>query len=302
MNKEFKPLLPQHLQDKIINLLPDVWRKRLKTLPPQKQHHIMVVGGGLVVFVFLWLLMSIFTAGPNISLDKTKPKPAPQGIKTAISEPQPAFPQNPKDMFIPPVKKPADAGPDIVVQLTAPQKQQLDRLRENVNHTYKNVLTFTLTEGKMVAFAQAAATIDKINTKWDTSIASAATDNLAMDYLVSATSENQLALQKTSGISESEYNEIYALSARDAHFNEIANAYKKLVAEGIWGPLSSTNVSPHNPEAQQGLFPVAPPSEEEPKPAQASTPEVNPAAPAATGTAPEPAGSPEPPYSPPASH
>lgn len=261
----------QTLLDSIAPLIPQPVKDRYAKLTPSQKQHVFFGGAGLFVFLILWAILGGLM-DPAPALAPANRKIVASGPTTAIVEPVQHFPDT-KPVENKPVKK------DLIdsLTLTEAQKAQLLKLRQSVNNEYKNTLSFPLDESKMIGFAQAATKIDMINFKWDTLIAGAPTDMLAADYLTSATLEIRQQLTQSIDITESEYNEIFSLATRDKRFNEVANAYKKLVTEGIWGPVTPTvlkiNAAPVDPST---LFPVARPL----SPAPSS------AAPAANGTHP----------------
>ena len=302
--------------------VPAKLKARWTVLTLQQRRTLSIVSAGLMLFLLIWLVFSSGETPPTqiVSAHQLQMPSDERGTQTAISKSVKNFPQ---DNHIAAVVNPVKTAPIATVNLTPLQQNQLLELRQNVDNIYKSVLSFSLDEAKMIVFAQAATKIDMVNAKWDTLIAGAADDNLAVEYLTSATLESKAVLAQTVGITAGEYNEIYTLSTRDANFNKIANAYKKLVAEGIWGPvtpiLSDDKAKPANPDLR---FPVAkttgataapqimpqpaivaqPPVSEPVVPQSAINPAPNSAIPVVAGTVPATPDSPAPPYSPPAAH
>jgi hypothetical protein len=276
-----------NLADKIIARLPAKLQQTLATWSRQQRQTAFIASFGVIIFLFLWLIFNALF-GTNIAeLDRSAfgPKPtASEGTKTAIVKPLKSFPET----EIPAVTPIENNAPKAISNLTPAQQEQIIRLRNNVDHQYKNVLSFDLDESKMISFAQAAAKIDHINMKWDTLIAGAPDESRAIEYLSNTELEIKTLLNTSIGVTIKEYNEIYGLSARDDKFNEIANAYKNLVAQGVWGPVTPAIIRSPSKVDPKLRFPVSPPK-----------PATNPAAPAASGIAPAPVGSPALPYSPP---
>ncbi|HEY1096471.1 MAG TPA: hypothetical protein VGF14_04455 [Alphaproteobacteria bacterium] len=328
------PTSLEKLTTTVMDRLPPDLKKHLEKLSPQQKQSLILAGCGAGGFLVLWLVFALLFSGGDSTLDQRafgpqgqQVKPGPvSSVSTAITKPIQAFPQE-KDPIISrkkqeePIIKTAD-------NLTAAQKEQIARLRENVEHQYKSTLPFALNETKMISFALAASRIDKVNMRWDTLIAGTADEKLALEYLSSAELENKQLLHNTPGLNLEQYDMIYNLSARDNKFNEIANAYKNLVAQGIWGPVTPLTDSMSWRDGRKNdnsdlRFPIAPPKSEEvpatpipaqpqttPQPQSAITPAVQPvpasmmvqpvtatpadvtnpvAAPAANDTAPAPA-------------
>ena len=274
---------PPVWHDKIKMLMPASIKKHWASLTVQQRRTYSIITSGLAAFLLVWIVAAALHTQPSeiVSSAQLQIPTKDQGTHTAVTKPIKNFPEDA-------AQSQTRMTTVRALNLTPLQKDQLLELRQNVDNIYRSVLSFPLDEAKMIVFAQAATKIDMINAKWDTLIAGAANDALATEYLTSATLENKNIFSQVIGITADEYNEIYNLSARDADFNKIANAYKQLVADGIWGPvtpvLPNDRVKPVNPALR---FPVLQSSPTIPKLAT----------PAAGDTALKPLDSPGPPYS-----
>lgn len=263
------------LRQKLGSLVPQPVKERFHKLTPSQQQYIVFGTIGLFAFIGVWSLFSAMMAS-HFTLGPRQHQTVDNGVSTAIVQPKQQFPDSK------PVAAVVKQNPWESLKLSEAQRNQLLRLRQSVNNEYRNALSFPLDEAKMIAFAQAATKIDMVNNKWDTLIAGAPTDKMANEYLATATLESRQILLDSIDVTEQEYSEIYDLSTHDKRFNEVANAYKKLVTDGIWGPVSpnvaNSKVMAVDPSS---VFPVR----QTIKPAGTS----NPATPGASGTAPGPA-------------
>ncbi len=302
MAKPAFSLLPPALRAKIVAHLPAPARQYWTGLTPARRQIIGFSALGVIVFLLVWLIVASLYE-PSLAIVSARDLQIPsynQGTLTAITKDKKNFPEQAGGV------QPAApvAAPDILdtLHLTPSQKSQLLELRQNVDSYYKSTLSFTINEAKMIAFAQAATKIDMINGKWDTLIAGAATEDLATEYLTSATLESRQLLTQSVGITAGEYDDVYALSTRDPAFNKIANAYKDLVSQGIWGPITPVNATQTVSVDPALRFPVVKAATSSPlafpvAPTSAVAPgQPNSAAPAAGGIAPTPLDSPALPY------
>jgi hypothetical protein len=242
------------------------------------------------------------TRAPRQPLAATTPQPAPAGTAAV---PAAAVEEE---------KAPATISEQIDAQTAI-------ELKESVETRFKEKLSFPMTEAKMIAFAEAALKVKKINNKWDVQIASAETDMTAIEYNNFAVEEITKSLQNMPGVTLDEYNEMTKLTATDSEFNNVYQVYKQLVTEGHF----KAKAAPVIPAATAApvvttpattattVQPTAPvPATPAAQPAVGTTPAVSAPAtgvvttkpvviPANPGTAPAPQGSPAPQYSQPSS-
>jgi hypothetical protein len=265
MTNQKVPSPLEKLSAQIFSRLPEPIRQKTDNLTNQQKNNIILALAGAAGFMLLWLIFSILFGHQSDYLDQQAFSTSPQNAvntPTAITTENTSFPQ--EAAAVP--KK--DDTTDIVEikpvgNLTPAQKEEIDRLRENVNNEYQNTLSFRLNESRMILFAQAASRIDKINMRWDTLIGGATSEKLALEYLSSAQIEIKQLLTSTKGMNLADYQEIYGLSSRDNKFNTIANAYKNLVAQGIWGPVTPITLGKPltaggHPSRDALRFPIAP--------------------------------------------
>ena len=153
----------------------------------------------------------------------------------------PATPAAATPKFVPPTPKIAEKSSDLPVGTTAITKLKLVKalplglvtdatLKGQLENQYQAQLSFPLNEDKMVRFAEAALQVESTNRRWDLQIAAAQNDAMAIEYLKMSRNESVKAVQTVTGITMPEYTEIYNLTAQDNQFNQIAIAYKNLVA------------------------------------------------------------------------
>jgi hypothetical protein len=190
----------------------------------------------------------------------------------------------------------SDEGPEVL----ASTDEAAAMIRQTLETDFTEMLPFPLTEEKMVAFTQAALRVEKINSKWDVQIASVESDKMAMEYNLFAIEEINNSLKSITGITADEYQIMTALTLEDKKFNKIYQAYRHLVRDKYFpDPVPNPAVvpEPQKPEAKTaGKIAVPTPAGTAALPGVDGS--VTPrAAPASSGNAPMPQGSPTPPYS-----
>lgn len=92
---------------------------------------------------------------------------------------------------------------------------------------YNTVLSFPITKEKVRNFVIAADKIDQVNQKWDMLISGAESDTMAVEYMTLANEEMTQVMGNISGITVSEYNEIFEYTAKSPEFRNIVNAFKQ---------------------------------------------------------------------------
>jgi hypothetical protein len=267
MKQERPPSSLEILSNRFFARLPAPLRDKTNTLTQAQKINIMLILAGSIGFLLLWLVFATLFSRDTAYLDErafSKQTTSVPNTPTAITTEETLFPAHTEQAKIVETEHTDSDIIKPVIPLTPSQEEEIKRLRDNVKNEYQTSLSFPLTENRMVVFAQAATRIDLINKHWDTLIAGANTEKLANEYLSSAQIEIHKSLDTTKNINRNEYNEIYDLSSRDNKFNAIANAYKDLVAQGIWGPM--TPVTPPasdnaRDERNHLRFPVAPEQE-----------------------------------------
>lgn len=202
----------------------------------------------------------------------------------------------------PPTAAPAAPSVKEPVELTIAEMTEIrTQVKASLENDFKDKASFQLNENKMITFIQAGNRVKRINDKWDVQIAGAETDSMAIEYSNFAVEEITKAMQKITGLSLDEYNEMSKLTATNQNFNQIYQVYKKLMQEGIVQPAPV----PVNPQpASVTPSTVSPSAPAEPVPG-IKVPVKNIPSPAAApvnpGTAQVPQGSPAPQYSQPSS-
>lgn len=201
-----------------------------------------------------------------------------------------------------------------------PQQGAPEDLREAMQTgEFLKKLSFPLTEAQMVEFARASIKVGKINSKWDVQIASAETDQMAIEYNNLAVEEIEHALKSIPGLTLEQYNELTRMTTADKEFNSIYQAYKQLVSEGAFGEVPKGGVIPArlgekstastssaakygtaSAPVTSGVKANTSAGGSQALPDAANTAVTPPSTSAGPGTAPVPQGSTTPPYSPPA--
>ena len=194
----------------------------------------------------------------------TNAMPVPVAVPTA-TVPQPLVPidQTTAAPVAPalPVAPVATAPVEAVVEEKDPVP---DDVRQSVENDFKNVLPFPLTHEKMKDYARAAYRVEKVNRRWDVQIASAETDQAAIENNNFAAEDIAAALKNIKGLTMEEYAALTALTAKDTNFARLVNIYKDLLVHGelkVVKPKEETaaaQTATASPSAPIGSVPAAP--------------------------------------------
>ena len=109
------------------------------------------------------------------------------------------------------------------------------KVRENLSNDFQNELTFQLTEPKMVAYTRTSRKVEQVTRRWDVEIAVAETDQIAVENNNFALEDIQQSISNIHGLSEQEYLELAALTAKNKKFARLVKTYQDYIDRGIFG-------------------------------------------------------------------
>lgn len=101
----------------------------------------------------------------------------------------------------------------------------------SIGDQFKDLLSFPLTEEKMISYVQAARRVQHINDKWDVQIASVESNETAMDYNNYSVEEIMDSLKNIPGLTLDEYNEMTRVISTNTDFARVYQAYKEMVEQ-----------------------------------------------------------------------